>query len=260
MGREREEEAPPRLWPLHKAGWGGSPRRRVWNNPMSLSPFPWTGLERKETKKQYRQPHGRTQRERGGRGFDSGCTGGEGDKKEKWKEERKSREGGTRCTEKEGALKWPHSRRGHCLGSSGQCDGARNILGAHGRPVAGKWAEGSPSGWRTGGRGCSEMTAGLLSGPGRGVAATGIPQGHPSERRSRAKPDSLSAAGLLRGRGSAGAPHRTFSTSRFSKSSLGPQVCPHPPPARPVPTHCWHVSGDHPAPSCGPAAPALSAA
>lgn len=32
------------------------------------------------------------------------------------------------------------------------------------------------------------MTAGLLSGPGRGVAATGIPQGHPSERRSRAKP------------------------------------------------------------------------
>lgn len=60
--------------------------------------------------------------------------------------------------------------------------------GARGRPAAGKQAGGSPSRLEGGGRGCSEMTAGLLSGPGRGVAATGIPQGHPSERRSRAKP------------------------------------------------------------------------
>lgn len=65
---------------------------------------------------------------------------------------------------------------------------ARSIWGL----VAGLWRgnrlKGAPPSWRAGGRRCSEMTAGLLSGPGRGVAATGIPQGHPSERRSRAKP------------------------------------------------------------------------
>lgn len=35
------------------------------------------------------------------RGFDTKHTGGEGDRKEKWEEERKSREE-ARCTEKEG--------------------------------------------------------------------------------------------------------------------------------------------------------------
>lgn len=53
--------------------------------------------------------------------------------------------------------------------------------------MAGLWwgarQKGAPPGWRAGGRGCSEMTAGLLSGPGRGVAATGIPQGHPREEK-----------------------------------------------------------------------------
>lgn len=86
---------------------------------MSLSPFPWTGLGRKERKQLHQQPHRRTYRERGVRGFDTKHTGGEGDKKEKWEEVRKSREE-ARCTEKEGALKWPYSRLGHCPGSSGR--------------------------------------------------------------------------------------------------------------------------------------------
>lgn len=78
-------------------------------------------------------------------------------------------------------------------------------------------------------------------------------------RGEEGKADSLSARRPPDGRRDyVGAPCRTLSTSRFLKSSLGPQVCSHPPRALPMPTHCWHVSGGHPAPSYGPAGPALS--
>lgn len=49
---------------------------------MSLSPFPWTGLGRKERKKLHWQPQSRTERERGSRGFDTEHTGrGKGTRK-----------------------------------------------------------------------------------------------------------------------------------------------------------------------------------
>lgn len=99
----------------------------------------------------------------------------------------------------------------------------------------------------------------LPEGPGRGVAATGSQQDHQMKEQWWAEPRLPASAGLLRegGRGG-GVPHRLLSTSRSLKSLLGPQLCLRLPPARPGPAPCRHMSGDRPALSCGPAAPAPS--
>lgn len=54
-GGEDRKKYPVGFGPFTKQGGGGSPRRRVWNIPMSLSPFPWTRSGRKERKKLHQQ-------------------------------------------------------------------------------------------------------------------------------------------------------------------------------------------------------------
>lgn len=70
---------------------------------------------------------------KGVRGFDTKHTGAE---REKWEEERKSRQE-TRCTEKD-PDSGLHSRLGHCLGSSG----GESTSGAHSRPADGETTPG----------------------------------------------------------------------------------------------------------------------
>lgn len=251
--------------------WGGSPRHKdeQWGGRSTLSLWPPPPQSRVR-----HPPRGRAwvrslrQSQEGrkeGRNCNSSSSAGHTGKggREAWmqntweggerRKKRKSRESTRDALRTESS-----SGLDHCPRSLARW--LRHILGCHSRPVAGKQAGRLPLWDRgAGGGGCSETTAELLTGPGQGSSSYWFSTGLSNERTAVSKAQASLLPRASWGKGDVGGiPHRTLSTSRSLKSSLGPRVClPLPPVLRRL-THCWLVFGDRPALSCGPAAPALS--